>query len=60
VVEAERVVIEVFVPKLGYVTLYAQADSATHATEYVEPGALPEPWKSQLAEPIKKAGGGSS
>jgi hypothetical protein len=59
VVDAERVDVEVYVPGHGYVAFYAQADSATHDTEYVAPDKLPDPWKSQLAEAIKKAGGGT-
>jgi hypothetical protein len=34
-------------------------DSGSKSTKYVPLDQLPEPWKSQLAEAIKKAGGGS-
>lgn len=58
VVDAERLQVEIFIPSQGYVTLSVQLDSGTDDTEYTTYDKLPEPWKSQIAEAIKKQGGG--
>ncbi|MEX2243713.1 MAG: hypothetical protein WD716_07695 [Fimbriimonadaceae bacterium] len=59
IVDAEWVQVEVFVPGRGYTALAAHATSITNDTPFFTSDKLPEPWKSQLAEAIKKAGGGT-
>jgi hypothetical protein len=59
VASAERVHLDVHVPGIGYLHFAAQVDDTTEKTKYVPLNQLPEPWKSQLAEAIKKAGGGT-
>jgi hypothetical protein len=59
VASAERVHLDVHVPGIGYLHFAAQVDDTTEKTKYVPLNQLPEPWRSQLAEAIKKAGGGT-
>jgi hypothetical protein len=58
VASIERLHVDVHVPNAGYVHFVAQLDDTTKATKYLPVGQLPEPWKTQLAEAIKKNGGG--
>jgi hypothetical protein len=59
VVDAEWVQVEVFVPGRGYTALAAYASSVTNDTPFFTSDKLPEPWKSQLTDAIKRAGGGN-
>ncbi len=55
---AERVQVDVFVPDTGYLYFAAQVDDVTDKTEFRPLDKLPEPWRTQLADAIKKNGGG--
>jgi hypothetical protein len=59
VIDAERVQVEVFLPGLGYTAMAAHVSSRTRLTKFLPPDQLPEPWKTRVAEAIKKNGGGT-
>jgi hypothetical protein len=58
VIEVEGAFLDVFVPDFGFASFFTQIESSSYNTEYVPIGRLSEPWKTQLAEAIKKKGGG--
>ncbi len=58
VIDAERVQVEVYLPNQGYTAFAAHVSSQTDLTTFYAVDKLPEPWKTQLAEAIKKNGGG--
>jgi hypothetical protein len=58
VIDAERIQVEVYLPNLGYTAFAAHVSSQTDLTKFYPVDKLPEPWKTQLAEAIKKNGGG--
>jgi hypothetical protein len=59
VTSIEMLHVAFWVPRVGVHYLAVQVDDTSKNTKFVPLDKLPEPWKSQLAEAIKKAGGGT-
>ncbi len=57
VANIERVQLELSVPGSGYTSYAAQVDDTTLESTYVPLNQLPEPWRSQVADAIKRRGG---